>query len=80
MDKKEDNQEEMNNKFNEVKAANCVNKGYEFPEEEVDYEEIVLKEDKEGLTTNNKDSPNEQLASQVEVPKKKPEWPDPESL
>ena len=38
LNKKEDNQEEMNNK---VKEANCVNEGYEFPVEEVDYENMV---------------------------------------
>ena len=29
--------EEMNNKVNKVKVDNCVNKGYKFPVEEVDY-------------------------------------------
>ena len=33
----------MNNK---VKLANCVNEGYEFPVEEVDYENMVWNEDK----------------------------------
>ena len=34
LNKKEDDQEEMNNKVNKVnkvKVANCVNDGYEFP-------------------------------------------------
>ena len=38
--------EEMNNKV-KVKVANCVNDGYEFPVEEVDYENMVWNEDKE---------------------------------
>ena len=33
--------EEINNKVNKVKVANCVNEGYEFPVEEVDYENMV---------------------------------------
>ena len=53
--------EEMNYKVNKVKVANCVNEGYEFPVEKVDYENMVWNEDKEVLT-KNKDSPNEQLA------------------
>ena len=57
-----------------------MNEGYEFPVEEVDYEKMVWNEDKEVLTTNNKDSTNEQLASQAEAPRQRPEWPDPESL
>ena len=68
LNKKEDNREEMNNKVNKVKVVNFVNEGYEFPVEEVDYENMVWNEDKEILTTNNKDSPNEQLASQAEAP------------
>ena len=39
--------EEVNNKVNKVKVANCVNEGYEFPVEEVDYENTVWNEDKE---------------------------------
>ena len=58
--------EEMNNKVNKVKVANCVNEGYEFPVEEVDYENTVWNEDKE-VITKNKDSPNEQLAGQAEA-------------
>ena len=57
---------EMNNKVNKVKVANCVNEGYEFPVEEVDYENTVWNEDKEVLT-KNKDLPNEQLAGQAEA-------------
>ena len=59
--------EEMYNKVNKVKVANCVNEGYEFPVEKVDYENMVWNEDKEVITKNNKDSPNEQLAGQAEV-------------
>ena len=80
LNKKEGDQEEMNNKVNKVKVSNCVNEGYEFPVEEVDYENMVGNEDKEVLTTNKKDSPNEQLAGQAEVPRQRPEWPDSESL
>ena len=40
LNKKEDNQEEMNNKVNKVKVANCVNEGYEFPLKEIDYENL----------------------------------------
>ena len=61
----------MNNKVNKVKVANCVNEGYEFPVEEVDYENTVWNEDKEVITTNNKDSPNDQLAGQVEAPRQR---------
>ena len=61
--------EEMNNKVNKVKVVNCVNEGYEFPVEEVDYENTVWNEDKEVITKNNKDSPNEQLAGQAEAPR-----------
>ena len=42
--------EEMNNKVNKVKLANCVNEGYEFPVKEVDYENMIWNEDKEVLT------------------------------
>ena len=42
--------EEINNKVNKVKVANCVNEGYEFPVEEVDDENMVWNEDKEVLT------------------------------
>ena len=49
-----------NNKVNKVKLANCDNESYGFPVEEIDYKNI----DKEMLTTNNKDSPNEQTAGQ----------------
>ena len=70
----------MNNKVNKVKVANCVNEGYEFPVEEVVYENMVWNEDKEVITTNNKDSPNEQLSGQAEVSKQRLEWPDPENL
>ena len=72
--------EEMNNKVNKVKVANCMNEGYEFPVEEVNYENTVWNEDKEVITKNNKDSPNEQLASQAEAPRQRPEWPDPENI
>ena len=34
------------NKVNKVKVANCLNEGYEFPVEEVDYENMVWNEDK----------------------------------
>ena len=78
LNKKEDNQEEMNNKVNKVKVAYCVDEGYEFPVEEVDYVNMVWNEDKEVLT-KNKDSPNEQLAGQADVPRQRPEWPDPET-
>ena len=54
--------EEMNNKVNKVKVANCVN------------------EDKEVITKNNKDLPNEQLAGQVEAPRQMPKWPDLENI
>ena len=54
--------EEMNNKVNKVKVANCVNEGYEFPVKEVDYENMVWNEDNE-VITKNKDSLNEQLAA-----------------
>ena len=80
LNKKEDNQEEMNNKVNKVKVTNCVNEGYEFPVEEVHYENMIWNKDKEALTTNNKNSPNEKLASQVKAPRQRPEWPDPENL
>ena len=59
--------EEMNNEVNKVKVANCVNEDYEFPVEEVDCENMIWNEDKEVLTKNNKDSPNEQLAGQAEA-------------
>ena len=72
--------EKMNNKVNKVKVANWVNEGYEFPVKEVDYENMVWNEDKEVLTKNNKDSPNEQLAGQAEAPRQRPEWPDPENI
>ena len=49
--------EEMNNKVNKVKVANCVNEGYEFPVEEVDYKNMDWNEDKEVITTNNRYSP-----------------------
>ena len=78
LNKKEGNQEEMNNKVNKVKVAYCVDEGYEFPVEEVDYVNMVWNEDKEVLTTN-KDSPNEQLAGQADAPRQRPEWPDPET-
>ena len=58
--------EEMNNKVNKVKVANCVNEGYEFPVEEVDYENMDWNEDKEVITTN-KYSPNEKLFCQAEA-------------
>ena len=58
----------MNNKVNKVKVANCVNEGYEFPVEEVDYENMDWNEDKEVITKNNKYSPNEQLSGQAEAP------------
>ena len=61
--------EEMNNKVNKVRVVNCVNEGYDFPVEEVDYENMVWNEDREVLTKNNKDSPNEQLAGQAEAPR-----------
>ena len=61
------------NKVNKVKVANCLNEGYEFPVKEVDYENMVWNEDKEVLTTNNKDSPNEQVAGHADVPRQKPE-------
>ena len=70
--------EEMNNKVNKVKVANCVNEGYEFPVEEVDYENMDWNEDKEVITT--KYSPNEQLSGQAEAPRQRPKWPDPENL
>ena len=57
----------MNNKVNKVKVANCVNEGYEFPVEEVDYKNMDWNEDKEVITTNNKYSPNEQLSGQAEA-------------
>ena len=72
--------EEMNNKVNKVKVANCVNEGYEFSVEEVDYDNIVCNEDNEVLTKNHKDSPNEQLTGQAEAPRQRPEWPDPENI
>ena len=59
--------EEMNNKVNKVKVANCVNEGYEFPVEEVDFENMDWNEDKEVITTNNKYSPNEQLSGKAEA-------------
>ena len=62
----------MNNKVNKVKLANCLNEGYEFPVEEVDYENMVWNEDKEVITKNNKDSPNEQLAGLAEAPRQRP--------
>ena len=71
--------EEMNNKVNKVKVANCVNESYEFPVEEVDYENMDWNEDKEVITTN-KYSPNEQLSGQAEVPRQRPEWQDPENI
>ena len=43
--------EEMNNKVNIDKVANCVNESYEFPVEEVDYENMDWNEDKEVITT-----------------------------
>ena len=46
LNKKEDNQEDMNNKVNKVKVANCAKEGYEFPAKEADYENIVWNEDK----------------------------------
>ena len=67
--------EEMNNKVNKVRVANCVNEGYDFPVEEVDYENMVWNEDREVLTKNNKDSPNEQLAGQAEAPRLEAEAP-----
>ena len=39
--------------------------------EEVDYENTVWNEDKEVITKNNKDSPNEQLDSQAEAPRQR---------
>ena len=56
-----------------------MNEGYEFPVEEVDYENKVWNEDKE-VITKDKDSPNEQLAGQAEVPRQRPELPDPENI
>ena len=47
--------------------------------EEVDYENMDWNEDKEVITTN-KYSPNEQLFSQAEAPRQRPEWPDPENI
>ena len=49
-----------------------MNEGYEFPVEEVDYENMVWNKDKEVITKNNKYSPNEQLDSQAEVPRQRP--------
>ena len=72
--------EEMNNKVNKVKVANCVNEGYEFPVEEIDYENMDWNEDKEVITTNNKYSPNGQLSGQAEAPRQRPKWPDPENI
>ena len=71
--------EEMNNKVIKVKVASCVNEGYEFPVEEVDYENLVCNEDKE-VITKNKDSPNEKFDGQAEAPRQRPEWPDPENI
>ena len=57
-----------------------MNEGYEFPVEEVDYENMDWNEDKEVITTNNKYSPNEQLSGQAEAQRQRPKWPDPENI